>query len=433
MNINSTFRSSISNSLDILPQKIAVAVSGGPDSLALLMLSNSFAIEQKIDLTAITVNHNIREEAKKEAEYVSVICSNLGIKHVILSWKREGDLSTMHAHSREARYNLMTDYCNKNEIPVLLTGHHADDKIESFFIRLSRASGLLGLSPAEENIYRNITVLRPLSNIYKKELIDYISSFNINYIDDTSNYDPKYQRSNIRKWIEMIPEELEPNLFKNRILKSLDHIKEISSYISEIIDQNLNDRAIIHEAGYATYKFSNCYNYIEFMILSHLLTMISGYNFTPRSSSIKKLYEKLVKEESSKSTLHGCIIVKKANHVFIYRSFGKQKPEEVPLSKDTKWDNRWESSINEDNLFIGHLSMEDWITLKNDKNFTQKDIKIDHNILFTIPVIFEKNILEVKTKKILAIPHIGYYNNPRYNKDSLVFKPNYKSRLIHFS
>lgn len=432
MNLDSTFSDILVKLLKPVTQKIVLAVSGGSDSLALLFLASNFRALHNIDLTVITVDHDLRGDSAKEAQYVEEISKNLGIKHVTLKWHRIQGASTMHANSREARYNLMTDYCLKHGIDVILTAHHADDKIENFFIRLSKSSGLFGLSPSESNIYNNVKIFRPLSNIYKKDLTEYINSLEVNYFDDPSNYDSKYQRSNIRKWIDLMPEELEPELFKSRIIQSLEYIKESAYYMRDVFKSELSKRAVIHESGYANYIFEEKYSYIEFMILSHLLTMISGYDFTPRAHSVKTLYEKLTSKEDVKSTLHGCLVVKKNKEVTIYRSFGKVFPIEVSLDKNVKWDNRWRSKIDDVNFMVGNLSMDDYVNLKKDKNFTSLVKKINHNILFSIPVIFEKNILEIKMKKIIAIPHIGYYNDFRYEKDMMVFEPNYTSRLIHF-
>lgn len=430
MALNNLFSDVLFKSLNPLPSKLAVAVSGGGDSLALLYLTNSFASKSNIEITAITVDHDLRAESAKEAEYVGQLSKNLGIKHVILKWERDNNVRVMHADSRKARYSLMTDYCINHGIGIILTAHHADDKIESFFIRLSRASGLFGLSPAESNIYKNIRILRPLSKIYKKDLVSYIDSLGIKYFDDPSNYDTKYQRSNIRKWIELMPEALSPDLFKTRILQSLDHIKESAGYMSDLFKKELEERARIYESGYASYIFKQEYNYIEFMLLSHLITIISGYDFTPRADSVKNLYNRLNSKEEVKSTLHGCVIIKKDDNVFVHRSFGKRSPVDVVLDKNIKWDNRWRSLFTNHNIKVGYLSMDDYIALKNDKQFAFIIKKCDRNILFTVPVIFENNILDTKTKKIIAIPHIGYYNDSRYGKDVLVFEPNYTSRLI---
>lgn len=432
MNLDSLFTDILSKLMKPLPQKIALAVSGGVDSLALLFLASNFRINNNIDFTVITVDHDLREDSAKEAQYVEKISRDLGIKHVTLKWHREKNDSTMHAASREARYNLMTNYCLDQGIDTILTAHHADDKIESFFIRLSKASGLFGLSPSESNIYNKVRILRPLSNIYKKDLTEYITSLGISYFDDPSNYDSKYQRSNIRKWIDLMPEELEPELFKSRIIQSLAHIKESADYMRGIFTGALEKRVVIHESGYASYIFNEKYSYIEFMILSHLLTTISGYDFTPRANSIEILYNKLNSKEDVKSTLHGCIIVRKNKEITIYRCFGKNPPLDALLDKNIKWDNRWRSKIDDPNLMVGNLSMDDYINLKKDESFISMVKKINHNILFTIPVIFEKNILGIKMKKIIAIPHIGYYNDFRYGKDVLIFEPNYTSRLIHF-
>lgn len=292
------------------PQKIAIAVSGGPDSFALLLLAHHWAKEKAINIVALTIDHQLRKESLAEAQYVAKICDEHNIDHHILPWHREKDTSSMHDSARKARYYLLTQYCLANNIDSILTAHHADDEIENFFIRLSKASGLIGLSSSNINYYNNIKILRPIFNAYKKELKHYISLHNLTPCEDPSNQDPKYQRSNIRKWIGDMPVELEPDLFKSRILQSLGHLKNSAEELKRIFIKALAERVIILPNGSAVYNFKPYSNEIETLILAHLVTTISGAYDTPRAESIERLLNKFLTNESCKATLHGCALEK---------------------------------------------------------------------------------------------------------------------------
>lgn len=436
--INSYHREALSNQNYIpkLPRRItpssnhdniAIAVSGGADSLALLILANKWAQDNDIKIIALTVNHNLRSEAAAEALYVSKLCAQINVKHHILEWRREKNTSSMHKSARDARYKLITNYCSLNNISTLLTAHHADDRIETFFIRLSKASGLIGLTSDEAHYYNNIRILRPLSNVYKKQLQKYLSDFKITPCEDPSNYDPKYQRSNIRKWIDLIPKELNPDLFKARILESCDHLKISADVVKQKLIQELAERSVIYPDGSASFYRHDMRNddaQIELLLLSHLLTTVSGFDYQPRAESIELLLQKLSKE-SCKATLHGCCIEKQNNKIYIYRSFGKSLPSKIPLSKQIKWDGRWRANLDNDELIVSFLSMDNYIELKKDKKFVDLVKKVNKNILFSLPALF-------RLEKVVALPHMNYYNDSAAEKVTFTFEPSYTSRLIHF-
>lgn len=406
-------------------KKIAIAVSGGSDSLGLLMLADNWAKARQIKIIALTVDHQLRKESLEEAGYVAKICNERNIEHHILPWLREVDISPMHDSARKARYQLLTQYCLNNNIDNILTAHHIDDEIENFFIRLSKASGLLGLTSNNINYYNNVRILRPLFNVYKKQLTEYLTTNKIDFINDPSNQDPKYQRSNIRTWINSMPTELGPNLFKSRITQSLDHLKKSADEIKKLFIKELAERVIISANGSAIYEFKPHLNEIEILILSHLLTIIRGSEALPRAESVERLLQKLLSNKSCIATLHGCKVQKKEYKITIHRCFGKSPPFPIPLSRSIKWDDRWRCNIDNENVMISHLTTRDYIALKKDPNFVNLTKKVSQNILFTLPALFS-------LEKVVAIPHIAYYNDANFNDVFFVFEPEFTSRLIHF-
>ena len=226
-----------------------------------------------------------------------------------------------------------------------------------------------------------------------------------------------------------MPQELDPDLFKARILQSYDHLKDSSNAVKQQLIEELAKRSTIYPYGSASYSFSSSRfgqeSEIELLILSHLLTTVSGFDHTPRAESVALLLQKLLSTESSKTTLHGCLIEKKHNKIYIYRSFGKTLPTPQLLSSKIKWDNRWRANLDNDNIIVSFLSMENYIELKKDKKFVDLAKNMDKNILFTIPTLF---IIE----KVIALPHMNYYNDSAAEKVTFTFEPSYTSRLIHF-
>ena len=189
---------------------LAVAVSGGPDSMALAYLSKCLSLEEKIEVKFYIVDHKLRENSSTESNKVRSILKKLDTKCHILKWNSIKPKSNIQSIARDNRYKLLTNACKKNNINNLLFGHHADDLNENFFIRLFRGSGLKGLTSFNEiSYYKNtkILILRPLIKFQKNELV-YISEkvFRF-YVKDPTNKNFFFQRSRIRDWLINLDKE----------------------------------------------------------------------------------------------------------------------------------------------------------------------------------------------------------------------------------
>jgi tRNA(Ile)-lysidine synthase len=301
--------------------KLALAVSGGSDSMALLVLTNEFAKSRNIEISVITVDHHLRDVSRQEAEYVGEICSELDLTHVILDWQEPAKVN-IQANARKARYDLLTSWCHDNGISYLLTGHHLDDQVENFFIRLSRGSGLFGLIDHRLGLYNGINVLRPLFNIPKSELQDYLKERGIRWYEDASNSDPKYLRSSVRHWLAQMPGELEPELFKQRVLQSQQHLRSAAAYIQKALDAEMEGRVVFHDRG-AEYRPGG-EDLIVHMTLSHLLCVVGGEEEMPRSESVIRLRQDLGNGKK-RATLHGCVVSLKDGVFTIGHEKGRTK------------------------------------------------------------------------------------------------------------
>ena len=153
----------------IKKKSFLIAVSGGPDSLALTALSKIYTNEKKNKVFFVLVDHGIRLNSSKEAKAVKSLLKKKKINLVVLSNKEKIN-KNIQRHAREVRYKLLLNFCNKNKIKFILTGHHRDDQIETFLIRLSRGSGVQGLSSMKKiSILSNkIKLIRPLLDEKKK-------------------------------------------------------------------------------------------------------------------------------------------------------------------------------------------------------------------------------------------------------------------------
>jgi tRNA(Ile)-lysidine synthase len=174
--------------------RLLCAVSGGPDSLALLVLAQQFVPGR---LVAATIDHQLRAESAAEAQIVAEICRNLGVPHIILT-PDEKISGNLQSSARAARYALLERSADSQNCQVIATAHHADDQLETLLMRLARGSGVDGLSGIRT---RNGRVIRPLLEFTKVELIDICGSNGIQWVNDPSNANIDFDRVAMRNWL----------------------------------------------------------------------------------------------------------------------------------------------------------------------------------------------------------------------------------------
>ena len=244
---------------------VAVAVSGGPDSMSLLFLVNAFIKYKKGNLIALIVDHSIRKNSEEEAKYISAYLDKNNINSQILTVDKNKVSKKSMNEARNNRYDLLTDFCNRNNILHLFVAHHKDDNLETFLNRKIAGSDFYGLrSMSELSLYNKVSLIRPLLNFSKKTLLDYNKINKIKYINDPTNLNLDYTRPIIRnflknsdqKTIKAINKDFENILFyspffvqmifetllKNvvhidskKIVASLKNIKKINEITSENI------------------------------------------------------------------------------------------------------------------------------------------------------------------------------------------------------
>lgn len=175
--------------------RIGLAVSGGPDSLALLLLA---ATERPGQVQAATVDHGLRAEARAEAEAVARICAERGVPHEILTVDVQGSLQ---AAARSARYSALASWCQAHRLSHLATAHHLDDQAETVLMRLARGAGLAGLSGirAERALAPGVRLVRPLLGLRKTELEAIVAAAGITPARDPSNDNPRFDRTAARR------------------------------------------------------------------------------------------------------------------------------------------------------------------------------------------------------------------------------------------
>lgn len=374
-----------------LPEKIAVAVSGGLDSMALVfLLKESF---KNLDITALIVDHKFRNNSTDEARKVSRILEENQIKNYILTADQEISEANIENNLRETRYGLLNKFCLENKIEYLFVGHHKQDIAENFLIRLFRGSGIDGLASLDYvTEFKDIKITRPLLDFKKEDLRKYLEKKDIQWVEDETNKQDKYLRNKIRNFLESLDDK---DLINNRVSLASKSILNNKKIVEKYLKEKLPDILSFNEVGYFLLNIKNFCELSEEEARKYLslsLMEVSGNHYKPRLNKLENLYEWILSDKEHKArSFYGCIVEKYDNkHLIIYR-------EKAAISEEGEvWDNRFRIQINQD-YEITTLDAREFNELKVDYNIRKE-------VIYTLPV-FKKD------KKILAIPHLNYYSD----------------------
>ena len=257
---------------NIKPRRIAVAVSGGADSLALVFMAKEQLTVFGYEIVALTVNHGLRPAAENEARYVAQLMQQHGIEHHILTWSGEKPDTGIEEAARMARYGLLFDWCKQNGVDVLMTAHHLLDQAETFLIRLQRGSGLEGLCCMREVSRREgLFIVRPLLYTNPEVMKKYLTERGIDWVQDESNEDKRYLRNKIRAFLPLLAAETE--ITPADLAATAQRLQSAEDYIesqTEAVVQNQIDTLWGVVSSFKYTDFLQWHPEIKFRVLSGL-------------------------------------------------------------------------------------------------------------------------------------------------------------------
>ena len=292
-----------------------VAVSGGPDSLALAALTKAYTFLKNIKFYYVLIDHNIRKNSDKEAQKVKKLLKKKNIPLKIFLNKRK-ITQNIQANARITRYDLLCEYCKKKNVKTILTAHNLEDQVETFFIRLSRGSGLRGLSSMRPltKIDNKVNLYRPLLDIKKKFLKKISKNVFGKYLKDPSNSDTKYLRSRVRN----LKKSLEKSGVKyDQIYKSIQNLSysrvTLDEYFNRIFKKTIKkekDEILINFK-----KYQNLSKDIKMALINESIKKLKKNYYDSRSKKVYNLINNLNKKGFKKATLGGCIFFKKGKNL----------------------------------------------------------------------------------------------------------------------
>ena len=292
-------------------KNLAVAVSGGPDSLALAYLAKCYSLRNKTKVKYYIVNHKLRKESSLEVEKVKKILRKIDIQCKILNWNGKKPSKNIQATARNKRYSLLAKECKKNNIKYLLLGHHLNDLFENFLIRIVRGSGLNGLISFSKNTkYRDqdLDIVRPLLNLEKKDLL-YISNEVFSFfVKDPSNINEYYKRTRIRNLLYSLEKE---GLDVKKLELTINNLKDSDKSIKFYVDRNLKKNVVFFKKKNSYILKSNFFDQsheIIFRSLSNLIQKLGKKYYPVRGKSINELMKKISKKSFTKVTLGACYV-----------------------------------------------------------------------------------------------------------------------------
>jgi len=291
-------------------KKFVVAVSGGPDSLALVAFTKAYTYFHKSKFFYVLVDHKIRKNSSKEAKKVKNLLKNQSINLKIISNKKKIK-KNIQSEARNTRYQLLTEFCLKNNIKSLITAHNLEDQVETFLIRLSRGSGLRGLSGMSfKNKINKINLYRPLLDIKKEFLIKTSKIIFGTFVKDPSNENLKYLRTKVRK----LKKPLEKSGIEyKQIFKSIHNLSESKKSLDGFLKQEFNN--IIQKKNGEIIinlkKFNNHNNDIKIAIICESIKKLKKNYYDPRAKKVNNLISALDKRGFKRLTLGRCIFSKR--------------------------------------------------------------------------------------------------------------------------
>ncbi len=185
-----------------------IAVSGGPNSTALLLMAAEWAARAGARVFAATVDHRLRPESAAEATAVATLSEGLGVPHATLVWTGPKPSTRLQEGAREARYRLLAAHAEAIGADAIATAHHLDDQAETVLFRLLRGSGVAGLAGMAAATSRGgVTLIRPLLGVAKADLVAFCRARRVSFVEDPSNADPAYARTRLRALLEGLEQE----------------------------------------------------------------------------------------------------------------------------------------------------------------------------------------------------------------------------------
>ncbi len=347
-----TWMHDIFPSVDDIPSRLGIAVSGGGDSMALLRLIAQWAVVHapKIHIHVLTVDHGLRAESKAEAKQVAAWVKKFRFKHKILMWVGDKPKTKIAEAARAKRYQLMADYCHAHQIMHLFLAHHADDQAETVLMRLAAGSGVDGLAGMERvSLYQQVPsrrrpgsrefldsglrrddtlpcgddtvyLCRPLLSVSHDRLLETLRAAGQKWIEDPSNTNQKSARVRVRTARDVLAAE---GLTADRMGKLAIRVSRARDVLNAVADRAWDDEVQVDTVTRTVTMLRDDYDGwftdTQIRVITRVIETVSGR--AARMEQVEDVVDAFAipGDKTIRRTLAGCIMTRGAKWVKIVR------------------------------------------------------------------------------------------------------------------
>lgn len=342
---------------------VAVACSGGGDSLALTLLLHDWAEKRSGRLTALVVDHRLRPESASEVRRVRQWLRQRGIRHRVLVRPDMPLAGNLQAAARDARYRLMSDWCGANGVLHLALGHHLEDQAETVLLRLARGSGVDGLA-AMAKIFetRRVRYVRPMLDLSRDRLRATLRARQQPCIEDPSNDNAEFQRVRLRRAQPILDTE---GLTAWRLAATAASMARARAALERAAAACLAQCATLYPEGYCLLDegpLRAAPEEVALRCLARVVSCIGGRAYPPRLHRVEGLYAALMAEGGlgGGRTLAGCRIVRWRKKLLICRE-ARAAAGVCPADLGGRWDERFQvAPSTHGGLEIRRLGQDGW-------------------------------------------------------------------------
>ena len=329
---------------------VALAVSGGPDSSALLVL---YARARRLDpglppAVVFTVDHGLRPEAAEEARAVATLAARHGLPHHTLAWTGERPSANLQAEARRARYRLTIEAARALGLDALVTAHHAEDQAETFLARLARGSGVVGLAAmAPMRRIDGMLLFRPFLEIAKARLMATLVAHGEGWIEDPSNADPRFDRVRLRAAAPLLAEL---GLTRDRLTATARAMARAAAAVEREVSAAVQRGVLVHDGGWSTLvpeTYAGLAEEVRLRLMSRLVRAVGGGDYGPRLEQVEDLDRVFAGGDAAVAiparTLGGARIEQRAGRIWVSADRGRGAPPVLDLAPGESgvWRGRW--------------------------------------------------------------------------------------------
>lgn len=326
-------------------KNIGLAVSGGADSLGLMLLVHQWCQLCGVDvkITIYSVDHRLRNESADECRMVAGLAANLGFESRTLIWGGKKPKTGVQAAARVARYQLFAVAMEEDGVPVLLTGHHKQDQSETILMRLAHSSGISGLAGMREfSVVEGVKLFRPLLDISHESLMDLVVEAGFVPADDPSNRHEKYERV---RWRKILPQLETLGIGQDVLARFSSRMGRADAALSEIAENIFTKNVKIDQFGVYALPLDSLElqpQEIAIRVIEQMIRCASGRDGA-ELGQLERLYSEVLSPGFSGCVLAGCKLEIWRQNLVVFREVSKISQGPTPLSRGEEivWDQRF--------------------------------------------------------------------------------------------